>query len=220
MGKVQIITENQKIILGEIKNNAWLKRSFYLSGGTALSAFYLQHRYSNDLDFFSKEKFDNEIIFSLMGEWGKNHGFSFQSRFVEVVYKFNLEFKGSQSLTIDFAYYPYGQLGEELNFEGIRIDSLFDIAVNKMLIIGQRTDVKDFVDLYFLLQKFSVGDLMEGVKKKFMMEQEPLLLAADLLKIEDFDFLPRMVKPLNLEQLKNFFREKARELGSKSINKR
>ena len=55
MGKVQIITKNQKIILDEIKNNSWVKENFYLSGGTALSAFYLQHRYSDDLDFFSEE---------------------------------------------------------------------------------------------------------------------------------------------------------------------
>lgn len=27
---------------------------FYLTGGTALSRFYFQHRYSDDLDFFSR----------------------------------------------------------------------------------------------------------------------------------------------------------------------
>jgi Nucleotidyl transferase AbiEii toxin, Type IV TA system len=29
---------------------------FYLSGGTALSGFYLQHRYSDDLDFFTRDR--------------------------------------------------------------------------------------------------------------------------------------------------------------------
>lgn len=29
------------------------KEAFYLTGGTALSAFYLKHRKSNDLDFFT-----------------------------------------------------------------------------------------------------------------------------------------------------------------------
>jgi len=69
-----------------------------------------------------------------------------------------------------------------------------------------------------LLQKFSMGDLVAGVRNKFETEVEPLLLAADLLKIEDFEFLPRMVKPSGLEQLKKFFRVKARELGSKSVD--
>ena len=29
---------------------------FYLTGGTALSRFYFQHRYSEDLDFFSAKE--------------------------------------------------------------------------------------------------------------------------------------------------------------------
>jgi predicted nucleotidyltransferase component of viral defense system len=29
---------------------------FYLSGGTALSAYYLQHRYSDDLDLFTRDQ--------------------------------------------------------------------------------------------------------------------------------------------------------------------
>jgi len=35
-----------------------LARQFYLTGGTALAAFYLHHRYSEDLDFFSETEFD------------------------------------------------------------------------------------------------------------------------------------------------------------------
>jgi hypothetical protein len=31
-------------------------RSFYLTGGTALAAFYLFHRYSDDLDFFTNDQ--------------------------------------------------------------------------------------------------------------------------------------------------------------------
>ena len=31
---------------------------FYLTGGTALSRFYLNHRYSDDLDFFVNQKDD------------------------------------------------------------------------------------------------------------------------------------------------------------------
>ena len=34
-----------------------LAEIFYLTGGTALSAFYLHHRESEDLDFFSREPF-------------------------------------------------------------------------------------------------------------------------------------------------------------------
>jgi predicted nucleotidyltransferase component of viral defense system len=99
----------------------------------------------------------------------------------------------------------------------LEIDSLLDIAVNKMLTISQRSEAKDFVDLYFLLQKFHVWDIITGVKVKFRVEIEPLLLGSDFLKVEDFDFLPKMILPLTLEKLKIFFRQKAQEVGLKSV---
>ena len=38
---------------------------FYLTGGTALSAYYLQHRISDDLDFFSGEEIDPIFVHDL-----------------------------------------------------------------------------------------------------------------------------------------------------------
>ena len=63
--------------------NSELKHFFRLTGGTALSAFYLEHRLSEALDFFSTEKIPlitietlrwlvefnscNWIVFSIVG---------------------------------------------------------------------------------------------------------------------------------------------------------
>jgi hypothetical protein len=91
-----------------------------------------------------------------------------------------------------------------------------DIAINKLLTVSQRNEVKDFVDLYYLLDKFSLWDLRSGVKEKFNIETDSILIASDFLKVEDFNFLPRMIKSLDIDELKLFFREKAKELGSKS----
>lgn len=49
----KILTENQIAFLEQIKKSEFLAKNFYLTGGTALAAFYLHHRYSEDLDFFS-----------------------------------------------------------------------------------------------------------------------------------------------------------------------
>lgn len=216
MGKIQYITQEQEIILDEVRKNDFLRSRFYFTGGTALSAFYLQHRYSEDLDFFSEEEFDNQAIFTLVSEWSKKHNFTFTSRFAQVVYIFMLKFNKTE-LKVDFARYPYKRLEKGLTIDNLEIDSLLDIAVNKLLTITQRTDVKDFVDLYFLLRKFTIWDLTPGVKVKFNIEIEHFLLGADFLKVEDFDFLPRMIVPLTLPDLKEFFREKAKEIGSKSV---
>lgn len=154
-----------------------------------------------------------------MEKWSKKYNFTFESRFVEVVYIFTLVFKNKANLKLDFSNYPYKQLEKPVLIDNLLVDSLTDIAVNKLLTISQRNDVKDFVDLYYLLQQFSVWDLKEGVRIKFNMEIEPLLLAADFLKVEDFDYLPRMIKKLSLDELKFFFRQKAKEIGRKSISK-
>lgn len=45
----EILYPLQDKVLDGLKGLAW---PFYLSGGTALSRGYLQHRYSDDLDFF------------------------------------------------------------------------------------------------------------------------------------------------------------------------
>ncbi len=216
MGKIQFISREQEIILDEVAKEEYLSSNFYFTGGTALSSFYLHHRYSDDLDFFSLQKIDEQSILALVNKWSKIHDFTFESRFVDVVYGFGLNFKNDQSLKLDFAYYPYKQVEITKTQGNIQIDSLTDIAINKLLVISQRTDVKDFVDLYYLLQEFSLWDLREGVKQKFNVETEPLLLAADFLKVEDFDFLPKMIKKLDISELKSFFRKKAEEIGRKS----
>jgi len=39
--------------------------NFYLTGGTALAAYYLSHRVSDDLDFFCFEETDNIFLHAL-----------------------------------------------------------------------------------------------------------------------------------------------------------
>lgn len=217
MGQISIITPEQKIILDGIAKNDFLRENFYFTGGTALSAFYLQHRYSEDIDFFSEKKFDSQIIISFMEDLGGKHGFKFRSETIESVNMFYLDFPGKPTLKIDFNYYPFKRVRKSILKEGVYIDSLLDIAIDKLMTIVQRSDVKDFVDFYFLEPRFGVWDLLEGVKIKFGQEQELYLLASDFLKIEDFETLPKMIKPLTLDELKRFFREKAKEVGKKAV---
>ena len=219
MGKISILTQEQKNILDELIKNKYFRLQFYFTGGTALAHYYLQHRYSEDLDFFSENKFDNLVILSLMEELKKKFSFDFQSRFIEVVYRFNLEFENDINLKVDFGIYPYKRIEKGSDYKGLQIDSLLDIAINKLMTVNQRIDIKDFVDLYYLLKKFTIWDLMQGVKVKFRQDNEPLLVAYDLLKIEEFTALPRMIKPLTLEQLKAFYRQKAKELGMRQVKK-
>ena len=59
---MSILSNNQKNILSLLAKEKIINNNFYLSGGTALAEFYLNHRLSEDLDFFSEKEFDGEAI--------------------------------------------------------------------------------------------------------------------------------------------------------------
>lgn len=219
MEQIKIITEEQKIILDEFRNDHFLRSNFYFTGGTALSFFYLQHRLSLDLDFFSEKIFDSQIILEKLHLWRQKHEFGLELKTTENLHAFNLTFKSNKKLKVDFAYYPYKRLEKSKEVEGLPVDSLLDIAVNKFLTISQREDIKDFVDLYFLFREFTVWDLAKGVEVKFGMETDPLLWGSNFLKVEEFEFLPKMLVSLELKDLKEFFRQKAKEITERVIER-
>lgn len=210
-------TPKQQIIFDEVKKSTFLKQNFYFTGGTALSAVYLNHRLSEDLDFFSQEKFETLPILNLITEWSKKHNFKIESQEMEVVRIFLLEFSDGEKLKVDFGYYPYKRLEKGQLVESVEVDSLFDIAVNKLQTIHQRSQIKDFVDLYYLLKKFTLWDLMEGAQVKFRMEIDPYTIAADCLKVKTFNELPNMILPLKLADLQDFYTDLAEKLGMKVV---
>lgn len=208
MEKVEF-TPHQQSVLTEISKNKFIKENFYFTGGTALAIFYLNHRKSEDLDFFATEKFNKENVVSFIAV--TTNKLKCKSTLNEVFGKmvFNLTFERKLSLKVEFNYYPYKRLNRGKNYKGVLVDSLFDIGVNKMMILNQRKEVKDYVDLYFLLQEVPFWDLYHGVTEKFKIKLDIVNLASDLIFVENFDYLPDMIKTLELEKLKEFFKKKA-----------
>ena len=221
MGKISLLTKEQKTILACIAEDKYFTNNFYFTGGSALAEFYLEHRISDDLDFFSEKKFDTQTVLTKITSFSQKYGFRFAPRLVEVVYRFEIAFPKGTRFMVDFGFYPFKRLEKGKKFQNLEIDSLKDIAANKLLTINQRGDVKDFVDLYFLLkEKYTIWDLIYATEKKFKrLDFDILLLAQDFLKVEDFEFLPRMVKPLSLEELKVFFRKLAKRVGMRAVEK-
>lgn len=217
MEKVGIITLEQELLLSEFKNDLYLSSNFYFTGGTALSLHYLQHRESVDLDFFSEKSFDPQVILQHMTTWKQKLKLAVEYVRQEDTHIYNLTFPNKQMVKVDFAFYPYKQVSKSYPVDGLVIDSLVDIAINKLLTIQQRDEVKDFVDLYFLLNKFSMWDLISGVQVKFGVKLDPFIIGTDFLKVENFKFLPKMIKPLTLEELKSFYIQKAKEIGKESV---
>ena len=216
MGKV-IFNPFQKIVFEKIAQEDYFQKNFYLSGGTALSAFYLHHRYSFDLDFFSFNKLDQLQIIKFINKISKELNTSVKITKKEMVLWFELQ-KGKETLKIDFLEYPYPQIDKGIIYQGIKIDSIKDIGANKLLILNLTEESKDYVDLYFILkEKFSIWELIEAVKLKFNLELDLILLGEDFLKVEKIDYLPQMIKSLTLKELKSFFQDQAKKIGKKII---
>lgn len=90
------------------------------------------------------------------------------------------------------------------------VDSFEDIAVNKVCTILSRYEPKDFCDLYFILHeaRYDLDYLLGRAREKeaaFDDEEGVLIFATNLLSVKEFRFLPRMIKPLTVEDLGRYF---------------
>ena len=216
MGKL-IFTPLQKIVFEELSKEKELRDNFYFGGGTALSVFYLQHRFSDDLDFFCKKDLDKDLLIKFMNRVASNLGITSKVTKKQMILWFELA-KGKESLKVDFISFPYPQIEKCIIYKGVNVDSPKDIGANKLLTLNLETNPKDYVDLYFLLkEKFTIWDLIYAVEAKFKLELDLISLGEDFLEVDRIDFLPRMIKPLNLDELKMFFRGEAAKLGKKVI---
>lgn len=216
MGQV-IFTPLQKILLDEFSKNNLLRNNYYFGGGTALSVFYLHHRYSEDLNFFSAKALDKEFLIEYINSLTKKLKASVKMTRKETALLFELQRK-KESLKVDFIHFPYQQIEKGMVFKKITIDSAKDIGANKLMTINLRSEVKDYVDLYFLLkEKYSLWDLLYAVESKYNLWLDLIGLGEDFFGVEQFEYLPKMIKPLALSELKSFFKKLAKQVGKKTL---
>lgn len=207
-----ILTEHQQIVLDLVAKEDRL-RDFYLSGGTALAVFHLKHRFSDDLDFFTSETPDLLFLRTFAATIQKTlnaRNMQFERLYDRNIYTFTL---AQGELKIEFTKYPFPQFENPANENGIRVDSFRDIAANKLAALLDRFDPKDFADLYFILQKTTLENVWHDTEKKFGMKIDPVFLGSELAKVRRVAGLPRMVKPLDKEELRRFFTEEAKKLS-------
>lgn len=207
-----ILTPAQKAVIALVAQEQNLTH-FYLTGGTALAEYYLQHRTSDDLDFFTLEKPDQLFLHTFAQRIQENLGA--QHARYERLYdrnQFFFNFRNGE-LKVEFTQYPFPQLDRPTKKNGMPVDSIRDIAANKLVTLLDRFDPKDFVDLYFLLQTTDLKLIHKDAEKKFGMGIDNVFLGGELAKVRRIKTLPRMLKPLTIEKLKILFMNKAKELS-------
>lgn len=225
-----ILNQDQQKVLDLFREDKNLSSLFYLTGGTALAEFYLKHRKSDDLDFFiGEEDFPFTIVENFIKTLSSRTGWEARHQKLYDRHMFFLqtgnttggvrgEAQELQELKVEFTLYPFPNLENRVNHDGLQVDSLRDIAANKLMALIDRFEPKDFADLYFLLWgEFKLEELVQAVNKKFGFKAEPMTLGSELMKVKRITFLPAMKKELTIQKLQGFFVKLAEDFRPRII---
>lgn len=220
--EAKVLTPLQARVLRALFENGIGERGYYFTGGSALAEFYLQHRYSDDLDLFTRSPGRVKNDFGDLKQILTSLEFDIltsdeSEEFVRFFVRAGDE--GGDRLKVEFARDAKAQMHPAMVHGRIVVDSFEDIAVNKVCAIFGREppEPKDFVDLFFILKEstFALDYLLQRAREKeaaFDREDGTLVFATNLLRAREFGFLPRMIKPLALDELRSYLIPKAEEI--------
>ena len=204
----EVLPKEAKRSLALLGESGILKDA-YLAGGTAL-ALQMGHRISVDFDFFTKKKFNSEMLVQKLAalpakfqlerlEWGTILGYVGRTRF-------------------SLFYYNYPLLDKPAFFSGIKLASIKDIASMKIAAISDRGAKRDFIDLYFILaveKAFSFKDVLNFYDKKFkVLRQNKMHILKSLIYFNDAEKveMPKMLKDVNWKEVKKYFEKEVKEI--------
>lgn len=208
----------QKQFLAVVLRQGYILQNFYLSGGTALSSWYLHHRASLDLDFFSDRRFQSDRLIRLV----KENQDRLEARAITLDEDFGfltffLRYSDNSRLKVDFNHYSSFRLEKGIVWRGLEIDSLYDIAVNKIQAIRAHPRERDYVDLYFIIKgtDWPIDRLLKDADRKFAVLVDELQTAKQFLKAAELQDFTKMLVPFNPKAMEEFYRDLALSLRTK-----
>jgi predicted nucleotidyltransferase component of viral defense system len=178
-----------------------------LVGGTALALQY-GHRMSIDLDFFGEIEEDNTTIREILRKIGPIS-----------VYKetTNIKIYSINGIKIDFVNYKYPWIDTVIEKDGLRLASPKDIAAMKINAVEGRGTKKDFIDMYFLLQHYTLEDIL-----KFYAEKYPEnsifrgLMSLTYFEDAENELMPIMFSNIKWNDMKQFILDKVSAIHNRA----
>lgn len=218
MGK-DILTAHQKAILELAVTDPEISTYYYLTGGTALTEFYLKHRLSEDLDFFTESDVDIRYLKNLFARHENTLDLTgVKTKEMRGLVFFYLSFSDKTELKVDFVNHPYSPIEKGISYKQLAIDSIFDIALNKLYVMSDRSRARDFVDLYFILttQGISLDQVYSRIPDKFHgVSFDIIELGRKLTYFADLSDYPTMLVPFDREDMIDFYLSEAKKLEPK-----
>lgn len=199
----QVLAQPAQSLLERLGETPALK-PFYLAGGTGL-ALQLGHRLSVDLDWFAREEFDGVSLAKELEPTGK----------IQVIdQKPGTLVAEIDRIEIGFYRYDFPLLDPVLEFRGAALASWRDILCMKMTAVGQRSAKRDFVDIYFGLQKgMTLRTLFDLMKKKYeAVEYSEYHLLRSLTYFDEIDDepMPQMLTEVSWAEIQEFVEDQVR----------
>jgi len=200
----KVINGKTEELLSNLSSNDILK-NFYLAGGTSLALQYL-HRKSIDLDWFSQEEVNTNNLKKKLSK----------------IEKLNIKTEESDTLNLEinkiqlsFFHYPYKILFPFIDYKGIKLADERDIACMKLYAISSRGSKKDFIDLFFILKKYSLSEIIKLLDKKYeniRYNKLHILKSLTYFTEADNEPMPIMIKETNWKDIKLFFQDLAKKI--------
>lgn len=197
------LTETGKKLFPKLESFA---KDFYLVGGTAL-ALQIGHRVSVDFDMFSNEELPKPLLAKVRRVFKGTPIFPT----INNPDQMNIDVAG---VKMTFFWYQYPLVLPLVEYQGVPMVSLPEIAVMKAFAVGQRGTFRDYVDLYFLLAEkhTTLPEIIELGEKKYKREFHSRLFLEQLLYLTDVrDASVEFLRdPVTREQIQSFMEDAVR----------
>ncbi|MEM8524954.1 MAG: nucleotidyl transferase AbiEii/AbiGii toxin family protein [Bacteroidota bacterium] len=192
----QTVARDTFLLLEELMAIDLLK-DFNLAGGTALS-LQIGHRTSTDLDFFGQTTIPLSLV---------KQEISSQYDYQINVDTKNLLIGFINGVKVDFVNYKYDLIKPFVLIENIRLLTLEDIACMKLAAITGRGKKRDFFDLYFLLQHFTLHEMLKMYESKYFDGSLQLVLKSiTYFNDAESDENPNLFESLSWDKVKTSIR--------------
>ena len=202
------LNEIQKKVLNFLSKSP-LAKKFYFTGGALLGAHYLHHRKSKDLDFFSDEAVSYGEALKFIEELKKELRLD-KVKEKKIYDRHEFFISNGNEVRMEFVYYNHPKIKRRKKWDGVFIDSLDDIAANKLMAFFDRNEPKDLFDLYFLITRegYKIQKLLKLVEKKFGVTFSKTAVFSEAYKaLNDLDNLKPLLLVSNNKEADKLIKE-------------
>jgi len=159
---------------------------FYLTGGTALGRFYLNHRYSDDLDFFVNQSPDfsdlSQKIFKLL----QQHFRLDESLSVDAPEYKRIWISDEITMKVEFVNDVSERWGIPLKTDIVPVDNPGNILANKLTAMLSRDEAKDIFDIVTLADSYSFiwKEVYREAAKKQLINEPDIIIRLTTFPVE------------------------------------